>query len=126
MLIDLPSLVLSSLVAVVPRDDLVLTVAVGVEASSSKISDGHSWVVEPSGLLEWLVSPWSNDSHDTVVVPVFVAVLDRKNSVVGSSDSSSSPVEGEPLSGVSRDRALDSHSVLTVSNVLSPEEGSVG
>lgn len=55
--VDLPSLVLGSSVAVVPRDDLMLTVAVGMQASSSEISDGHSVRVEPSGLLEWLVSP---------------------------------------------------------------------
>jgi len=55
--IDLPSLVLSSLVAEVPGNNLVLTVVVGVEASSSEISDGHSHSSEPSGLLEWLVSP---------------------------------------------------------------------
>jgi len=122
-----PSLV-GTVVALVPDNVSVVRVrfSVNIEASLSHVSDVSSGSVVPSDLLEGFSFVVSDDSGVSVIVPVVSSVLDRDNSVsIGSrSDRSSSVVEDPPLLDVVWVVVLDSKSVLAVTNVLVPEQGS--
>lgn len=100
-----------------------------IEALVGNISDVSSSSTEESHSLVAVSLEWSDDSIVSVSseIGVLNALINRDNSVsigVGS-DSSGSPVEGPPLLVVSWVVVLDSQSVLTSTDVLVPEEGSV-
>jgi len=86
--VNVPSLV-SAIVAFVPDDMSVLgvRVSVNVKTSLSDISNVSSRSSVPSHLLESLVSVRSNNSSDTLLVPVPVVVLDGDQHVSVSSRS---------------------------------------
>ena len=90
----------------------------------SDVSSG-SWVHSHSLLM--VVLEVSDDSGVAVVHPVVSTDLDGDDlvSISESSNGLGSPVEDEPLSVVTWVVVLDSESVLMVTNVLVPEEGSV-
>lgn len=107
---------------------VAIRVAVGVEASSSLVSDVLVSTVEPSDSLESILGvEWSNNSCVAVGIPVVSVNLDR-DSVAWSlsrSDGSGSPVEEEPLRKVLWVVVSDSQSVLGASDVLSTVESSL-
>jgi len=113
-------------VALVPLEMSSVRVgsSVNIKASVSEISQVSYRSSEPSDVLELSsTSEWSGDGSVVVVVPVVTVVLNRHDQVsVGSgSDRSSSPVEGPPLLDIIWSVVLDSESVLTVADVLSPD-----
>lgn len=113
--------------ALVPNEMSSVSVgfSVNIKASVSEISQVSVSSVEPSDVLELSsTSEWSGDGSVVVVVPVVTVVLHRHDQVsVGSgSDRSSSVVEGPPLLDIIWGVVLDSESVLTVADVLSPDD----
>jgi len=87
-LVNVPSLV--EAVVAVPEDNMSIVVvvsAVNVEALSTVVSNVSSRSSVPSHLLESLVSVRSNNSSDTLLVPVPVVVLDGDQHVSVSSRS---------------------------------------
>jgi len=99
---------------------------VNIQALVGVVSDisSVSWV--ESSLLVCLVSVVSDNSVHVDSESVSLSSGDGLSSVSGWSDGSGSPVEDPPLLVVPGIGISDSQSVLLVSNVLVPEEGSVG
>lgn len=111
-----PALV-GAVVASVPMNVSVVRVrvAMDIEASDTNISDVSSASVEPSHHLTMVVvSVWSNNGINIVLMVVVVTLSDRDDhSSVGSrSDSLGSPVEYPPLLIVVWVVVSDSESVL--------------
>lgn len=113
-----------------PPDNVTLVgiaSSVNIEASLSKISDVSSLTIEPSDSHQVVIGlEGSDDSVWTISIPVILASLNGNSLVsVGlGSDSSSSPVESEPLLDVIWVEVLDSESILLSSNVFSNVESS--
>lgn len=125
--VNVPSLLCITSTASIPLKMISVSVGSNMKASSSDISDSSSSSSVPSHLLKHFISVLSNNGSVAVISPVFTIHLDRDNhSSIGSiSDSSSSPVEDEPLFVVVWVEVLNSQSVLMGSNMFSYENCSV-
>jgi hypothetical protein len=123
--VDVPGLV-QSIVAVV--EDGVSVVGVGVsvdiQALTSQVSEVSSGSFVEEDFLIVRVSPWSDDGSVVDSESSSVLVGDGLSSITGGSDGFGSGIEHEPLSWVPWLVVVDSQSVLVVTNVLVPEEGS--
>lgn len=126
LLVNVEGLILS-IVASVPDQVVVVMVSVSkdIEASNSEISDVSSSSTKESNLLSLLVFEWSNNGIIELIAPVGTSDSEDQVSVSESSDSSSSPVEDEPLLDVEWVVVSDSKSVHSPSESFSSENWSV-
>lgn len=125
--VNVPSLLSICFVTFVPLKMISVSVGTNMEASFTDISDCSSRSSVPSHLLKHFTFVLSDNSSVAVIMPVSTIELNRDDSSsIGSiSDSSSSPVEDEPLFVVVWVEVLNSQSVLMGSNMFSNENSSV-